>query len=65
MVGRFREEDPLQVFSLFSFLSVPLNFEGTHRGTGDVTFSKFHGLLTTVTKLCVRACAHVSILPEV
>lgn len=49
--------------SLFGFLSVPPDFEQTHKGAGEMTFSKFHGLLTTVTKLCVSAC--VSILPEV
>lgn len=65
MVVQFREEHPLQVFSLFSFLSAPPDFEGTNKGAGDVTFAKFPGLLTAVTKLCVRACVHVSILPEV
>lgn len=59
MVVRFREEDPLQVFSLFGFLSVPPDLEEIHKGAGEVTFSKFHGLLTTVTKLCVCACVHV------
>lgn len=56
MVVQFREEGSLWVFSLFSFLSVPPDFEETHKGAGEMIFSKFHGLLTTVTKLCVRAC---------
>lgn len=66
MVVQFREKDHLQVFSLFGFLSVPPDFEETHKGAGNVTFSKFHGLFNhshEVVCACILAC--VSILPVV
>lgn len=35
-------EETLQVSSLFGFLSVPPDFEETHKSAGHVTFSKFY-----------------------